>query len=396
MLVVVHGTPGAPGHHEPVRSTGDLGTLASSEPIVPAYGGACIAGVARGVLDALEGGAPPAWLPAPLMRARQVVLLILDGLGWDQLRARRSLAPSMGAMEGGPVTSVAPTTTATALTSITTGLPPAAHGLLGYRVRVDDGDVLNVLRWRTAAGDARETLVPEEFQPVASFGGRAVPVVSRSYFAGSGFTRAFLQGAVHVGWRMPSTMRVEVSRLLAEGAPFVVAYYDGIDVVAHERGFGDHYDSELVAADRLVGDLAHALPPGAALAVTSDHGQVEVRREPVVLDPELLADVEMMSGEARFRWLHAAPGAAERLAETIAERYGSLAWVRRRDEVVAEGWLGGDPAGAAAGRIGDVAVAAREPVAFFDPQDVGESRLVCRHGSLTRAEMLVPLLAWSA
>ena len=63
----------------------------------------------------------PDWLPAPLRAASQVVLLVVDGLGWLQLQSRARLAPVMAALEGGPITSVAPTTTATALTSLALG-----------------------------------------------------------------------------------------------------------------------------------------------------------------------------------------------------------------------------------------------------------------------------------
>ena len=77
-----------------------------------------------------------------------------------------------------------------------------------------------------------------------------MPVVTRAGFRGSGFTDAHLAGTRLVGWEVASSIKVEVSRLLAEGAPFVYAYYDAIDLVAHLKGFGEHYDAELVAADR--------------------------------------------------------------------------------------------------------------------------------------------------
>src|SRR5579872_5565086 len=106
---------------------------AAPEPMLPDYRGRCIANLVPGLTDP-DG--PPGWMPAGVEGAHQVVLLVLDGLGWDQLRERAALAPALCAMDGGPITSVAPTTTATALTSITTGLPPALHEVVGYRVRV--------------------------------------------------------------------------------------------------------------------------------------------------------------------------------------------------------------------------------------------------------------------
>jgi hypothetical protein len=367
--------------------------------VVPDYGGGCIASVVPALLahlDGLEDAAAglPGWMPAAVAGARQVVLLLLDGLGWLQLRERSALAPALLSMQGGPVTSVAPTTTATALTSIATGLAPSDHGMVGYRVRVGEGRVMNVLRWKVADEEALETVPPEEFQKRAAFAGRPVPTVTRSYFHKSGFSRAYLRSAPQVGWRVPSSICVEVRRLLAEGEPLVVAYYDGIDVVAHEQGFGAHYDAELVAADRLVGDLLASLPGDCALLVTADHGQVQLAGDPMTIHPQVMEGVTMLSGEARFRWLHTRPGAAGEVAAEASARYGSLAWVRTRDEAVEAGWFGGRPTGEVLERFGDVALVARAPVGFSDPAE-GEARLVCRHGSLTQAEMLVPLLGWS-
>jgi hypothetical protein len=322
-----------------------------------------------------------------------VVLLVLDGFGWHQLLERPGLAPTMTELTGGPITSVAPTTTATALTSITTGLPPAAHGVVGYRVRVGEGEVMNVLRWRTAAGDARVKVRPGVFQPSPAFAGRRVPVVTRTEFVSTGFTGAHLGGLPIRGWRMPSTLPVEVARLLAEGEPLVYAYYDGIDKVAHEWGLDAHYEAEVAAADRLVAEVLAVMPPGAALVVTSDHGQVDVHGDMITLSPEVMADVTLLSGEGRFRWLHARPGTVDRVAERAAAEYGDVAWVRSRQQVLDEGWFGGIPVPEVAERLGDVAVVAHAPVAFLDPADTGERTMVSRHGSLTAAEMLVPLLA---
>ncbi|HVM03930.1 MAG TPA: alkaline phosphatase family protein [Acidimicrobiales bacterium] len=359
-------------------------------PVLPAYGGACLSSLVPALLSPVpEAGE---WMPLAVREAAQVVLLVLDGLGWEQLQERSELAPVLGSMDGGPITSVAPTTTATALTSISTGLPPARHGVVGYRVRVGARDVLNVLRWNTAAGDARPTVPPEAFQTSPAFGGTAPPVVTRAEFATTGFTAAHLAGTRLHGWRLPSAVPVEVGRLLRAGEPFVYAYYDGVDKVAHDRGFGSYYDAELVATDRLVGDLLDVLPPEAALVVTSDHGQVQVEGAGIELAPEVMADVDLLSGEGRFRWLHARPGTAGRLAATARRLYDEVAWVRTFDEVVEEGWLGGRPSPEVARRLGDVALVPFEPVAFLDPADTGESRLVCRHGSLTPAEALVPLL----
>ena len=372
--------------------------LTTPAPVLPDWGGRCLTAVVPALLEHLRPGSGtlPEWMPAPVHHARQIVLLVLDGLGARQLEVRRDLAPLLSGAEGTVLTSVAPSTTAAALTSLVTGLPPAVHGTVGYRVAVG-GDVLNVLAWRIGDRDARRQVRPRRFQPYGAFpwDGARVPVVSRYDYAATGFTAAHLGDAVLYGWHTSAGLAVEVRRLVSRGAPLVYAYYDGIDRTAHARGLGEHYDAELRAVDRLVGDVLDVLPPEATLVVTADHGQVEVGPSVQVLGPEIMDDVVLLSGEGRFRWLHTRPGATEDVAAAARERYGRLAWVRTLEEVVDEGWLGGEPVPEVVGRLGDVVLAPYAPTAFLDPADTGEQRLVCRHGSLTADEMEVPLLAWA-
>jgi predicted AlkP superfamily pyrophosphatase or phosphodiesterase len=340
-------------------------------------------------------GSRPAWLPGPLRLARQVVLLVLDGLGWLQLRERERVAPFLADLEGFAISSVAPTTTATALTSLTLGLPPAGHGIVGYKFLVEgpSGDeILNVLRWTTRSGDARGFLPPSRLQHLAAFGGRRVPVVSKADFSGSGFSQAHQRGGREVSWVVPSSLPPLVRALLSEGEPFVYAYYDGIDKVAHASGLGGLYAAELGYVDRVVSDIVAVLPPGAALAVTADHGQVEVGDRARAMAPEVAAKTELMSGDARFRWLHSRPGLADALYEAAASRYADEAWVATRDQVLTAGVFGGVPSADACGRLGDVVVVPFGATAYLDPHDAGDVRLVCRHGGLSREELDVPLL----
>ena len=368
-------------------------TEVGDHPLVPDYGGACLSNVVPALLE--PGEATPPWLPAIAAEADQVVLLLLDGLGWEQLEDRRHLAPNLSAMAGADILTVAPSTTAAALTSLTTGTAPGDHGVVGYRV-LQDGDVLNILRWSTPSGDARRRIEPRAVQSEPAFGGQRPPVVTRAEFADTGFTQAHLDRVRFTGYRVPSTLVTEVGRLAGAGEPFVYAYYDGIDKVAHEYGLREHYDAELAFVDRLVGDVLAVLPAGAALVVTADHGQVDVGDRIVAPDPEVLGHVRQQSGEGRFRWLHALPGHEHALAEAARACHGEQAWVRTLAEVEMEGWFGSTISDAARVRLGDVALVAREDISFSDPADSGVFELVGRHGSLTPAEMRVPLLAAAA
>jgi hypothetical protein len=361
-----------------------VATALHSEPTRAQYGGACVASIVPAILR----GEHPGWLPEAVTGARTVVLLVLDGLGWDALGAHAARMPNLSGMAGGAITTVVPSTTAAALTSITTGLPPSIHGVVGFRIAVD-GDVLNVLGYQLAK--SKRPPDPFTVQRHPPFLGRPAVVVSGSAFRDSGFTKVHMRDARYVGYRAESTL-VEHLRVLTRGDDrFVYAYYPGIDEVAHAYGLRDgFYAAELAGADRLVGDVLAALPGDAALVVTADHGQSHVGPDGWRTLGDLADYVAFCSGDARFRYLHAKRGGGAELAEAARDAYAAEAWVYSRDELLDGGWLGPDPSATTRRRVGDVVLAAHDGIAFVDPAMPREVHLVSAHGSLTSAEMLVP------
>ena len=355
-------------------------------PVRPAYARAGLANLVPALLGVREAD----WLPACVSGATTIVLLALDGLGWEAIEARRDTLTELGALEGGPITTVVPSTTATALTSLTTGLEPGRHGVLGYRVRVE-GTVINMLTWHS---DARHAPAALDVQRHPPFFGREVPVVTKAEFRHTAFTDVHLRGTRFFGWHALSSLVEQCRRLAEAREPFVYAYYPGVDTVAHAHGLHDgFYDAEIVAVDRLVGDLLAALPSECALVLTSDHGQVHVGPEGWLPLRPIVELVDVCSGDGRFRYLHARRGAADELLEAARSEFGGHAWVLGREELIDDGWLGPEVTPVTRRRLGDVALAAKGTVAFVDPALEREARIVSAHGSLTAAEMLVPLLA---
>lgn len=363
-----------------------------TEPIRPAFGTGCLTEILPAML-----GYPPAGgsaLPIDLSGPEPKVLLVLDGLGWEQLQARLHVAPTIASFAGGPITSVAPSTTAAALTSITTGLTPGEHGVVGYRMMVGD-EVLNTLRWHTDRhGDARKTIPPDVIQPYSPFMGERVALVSKAEFARSGFSKAHLRGVHLTGYRTAALLVHETARLVSEGEPVVYAYYDGIDKIAHEYGLGSEYEAELGFVDYLVASLLDALPEGTQLALTADHGQVDCRDGTVLVSEEVQDLTASMSGEGRFRWLHAhSQDTIDSLLSAAEAAHGHHAWVASREQILDEHWFGQVARPEVQDRLGDVALLPFEPISFFDPKDSGLFELIGRHGSLTSAEMYVPLVS---
>jgi hypothetical protein len=365
----------------------NLPNLGRVEGVRPEYAGPNV----TGVVPALLGLRPVEWMPAPVAGARATVLLVLDGLGWNAFGRFPDQLSELRACTGGSVTTVVPSTTPAALTSIATGLPPSRHGITGFRIRHERG-VLNAIRWQLADGSRPPD--PEHVQKERVFGGRPVPVVTKAMFRTTGFTAAHLRGTQFHGWQTTSVLVEHVRALVADGAPFVYAYYSGVDEVAHAHGLESaFYPAELAAADRLVGELLDAIPDDAALVVTADHGQVQVGPNGWRSLAPLHEMVETYAGDGRFRHLHAKPGRAGELHAAAEELHGTDAWVFRRDQLLDEGWLGPDPVPAVYRRVGDVVLAARTAVGFVDPTLPYEAELIGAHGSITPAEVEVPLVA---
>jgi hypothetical protein len=353
-----------------------------SSQIRPAYDGACITNAVR----ALQGGAD--WIPDAARGARSIVMLVLDGLGWDALGRHLDALPTLRAMQGGPITSVVPSTTPTALTSISTGAPPAQHGVLAYRIFVGGG-VLNVIRWQMHGAAPADTM---DIQPLEAFSGQPIPVVTRAQFRDTKFTEILYRGAEQHGYFSTSGLVEHCRAQVDLGERFIYAYYDGLDLVAHMHGMHDRFfAAELSYCDAMVSQLLDAVGDDVAVVVTADHGHVHFsdRIELGAINDLCVAQ----AGESRFRYLHSKPGATAELLAAAQELCAPYGWCFTRDQLIDEGWFGPRPPSAdVRRRIGDVVLAAREPVGFVDPANPGESRLLSGHGSITSGDMLVPFI----
>ncbi len=363
-----------------------------TRPRLPAYKAGCITGIIPALLGPSGTKEIPSWMPNCVQGARQVVLLVIDGLGWHQLQNNLEHCPTLGSMQGSSITTVAPTTTVSALTSITTGLAPAEHGLVGYRIDMG-GRVMQMLKWGDEKGDLRNMYSPDLVQPCPPFMGASVPVLSKAELEGSAFTQAHLRGVRPKGWRAASSISVEIGELLRAGEKFIYAYYDGVDKIAHERGFGPFYEAELRSADSLVANIKDVLVSGSVLLVTADHGQVMVGTNTLPPHANVLAMTAYQSGEGRFRWLHARNGTEVELLARATQHHSDCAWVVSKEQVIDEQWLGPRLGPATRKRLGDVALVPRDAISFDDPADTGPYMLQCRHGALTDDELDVPLLA---
>lgn len=354
------------------------------------------AGERPGLLDVL---APLASAPED---GRDLVVL-LDGVGADLLTEHRALTPTLRRLEGSVerIRTVTPSTTASAMVSLHTGLAPLEHGVLGY-LGFDPVGRRAVNQLTGAPGLDPHAWMPLT-TPVEAGTRRAVQVAPAKH------ARSHLSGVAYRGWEFLAQGRgdrVEAVRTaLHRGGPeaLVHLHVDDVDHAGHVHGIdSEPWRTALAEVDALIGTLLRRVPRGTRVHLTADHGMVDTSAAHTVdlaEEPAILSLVEEVTGEARALALHAVPGdgAAAELAERMRVLMGERALVLTREQVLASGLLG--PAATAIpehvqGRIADVLVLARGRwgVDDFSRRPETARSMIGVHGSLTSAEAVVPLL----
>jgi Type I phosphodiesterase / nucleotide pyrophosphatase len=344
----------------------------------------------------VDVGLPPSSIELP--EARSYVVFLVDGLGYELLRDHAEHAPYLHSLlaDQPPATVGVPSTTVTSLTSFGTALMPGTHGVVGFTSRIPGtDDLLNALMWS-------RNVDPLEWQPHPTALGRLAAagvqttVVNKREFAGSGLTLASQRGAEFVGAdRVGERMAATVTASACE--PSLSYLYDGdLDWTGHRYGVAStSWQLQLAMIDAAAEQLREALRDETRLVVVADHGMVDSpkdKRLDVDEYLDLLDGVVVFGGEARFRHVYCRGGAVDDVAAAWRARVGDRAEVLTRDEALARGWFG-PVTGPVRPRIGDVLVAARGDFSVMSSVAFPyEAKLVGLHGSLTPAEMLIPML----
>lgn len=341
--------------------------------------------------SSIDFGSAAAGLELP--SARRVCVVLVDGLGAHQLTSRSGHFPFLRKREMRTMTSVAPSTTAAAITAFGTAALPGATGMLGYTVRRPGTDeLLNMIRWD------EDLLAMTDWQTVPTLAEQlAAPsrfvTLAPARFAGSGLTLASLRGARSVpGESLAERVDSAVAELSSGRADVAYLYWGEVDHVGHVSGWKSwQWGEEASATDSEMARLARSLPAGTLLIVTADHGMVDVTSSVDVReDPVLGEGVRLVAGEPRAMHLFcdADPTA---VAARWADRLGDGAWVLPREEALP---LFGPLDSRFAGSIGDVVVFMRGTGVVVDSatQTPSSMALIGVHGSLTPEEMYVPLI----
>jgi hypothetical protein len=401
--------------------------------VYPYYNGLCLTNLPASICrwlgaPELGGSALDAEIHAQLDEGlrggsfRHVILLVVDGLGLDRLQeALAGQDPDLSVWrelaESGllaPLTSIAPSTTASALTTFWTGVPPAAHGVLGYELWLKEyGVIANMIRHSPAsfAGEVgslrRAGFDPETFLPVPTFGPhlKAHGVHVRAYqhhaIARSGLSTMLMPGVETVPFRGLSDLFISLEeRSATSGGERLYSYIYWGDLDEHMHLFGPQNPRvtlEFAAFSRQLRGFLHRLAGhgDTLLLITADHGHISTPRAAkyeLRNHPDLLRCMAMLpSSEARLPFVFLRPGSEQRFLDYLEEAWPGQFRAFPAAQALEAGLFGADAiCERTVDRLGDYLVVPQGSAYWWFANR--DNPMVGRHGGLSQAEMLVPLL----
>jgi predicted AlkP superfamily pyrophosphatase or phosphodiesterase len=325
------------------------------------------------------------------------VLILIDGMGQDAVDKYSDQFPIFDELKQvKKLYTNFPSTTATSLSTLGTGVLPGVHGMLGYTVRVprSDNRLLNALKWDERVDPVMWQKVPTLFER-AVLAGVSVTHVAAKRYEGSGFTQAALRGAKYVGANGVDEMATAVSAALKLQPSFVYTYLNTLDSAGHSDGVGsDKWLTALQQVSEFISKVKQLAPAGTRIWVTSDHGMVN-STEQVILgqDNKLLENVTLIGGEPRARHIYIKEGAASETITQWQEFFGNKARVLSKESAIKDELFGPVVTEDSHDRLGDLIAIANNDLILVDPARVREeSSMVGHHGGITDIEVEIPLL----
>jgi hypothetical protein len=368
--------------------------------------------LAERILQALEGD------------YQRVILVLMDGLAYHRLDRwmQQGLTPIWNTLAGRglfiPLTSVSPSTTSSALTTLWTGRSPTEHGITGYEMWMKEyGIVANTIlhmpiTFKSDLGAlGRAGFEPEKFISFKTLGTHLAEHGVKSYafqhhsIADSGLSRMLFKDATVKSFSTAADLWINLRHLLESepnGRLYAWVYWDQVDSFGHFYGPDDERTSAEFALfgqameQLLLDRLSPAARRETLLILTADHGQIATRPDPhydLRNHPGLMRRLHINpTGENRFTYLHVRPGQSEAVREYLERAWPNQFAIVDSAYVASMGLFGpGKAHSELQDRIGDYLVVAHGDAYFWWANK--ENWMYGRHGGLHAEEMLVPFLA---
>lgn len=331
--------------------------------------------------------------------ATRVCVVLVDGLGSENIRAGAGHAPFLNAAlkDSKSINTVFPTTTAAAITSFGVGTAPSRHGVFGYSVyERSTGMVRNLLSgWDEHFKPSTFVTQPSVASLAHEHGVKAFTVGPAEY-SGSGFTNLNMAGAEYRPARSFAERVSETRAILtSKQKSLTYLYFPELDSTAHAFGVNSMaWLTKLEDLDAALKDLVSELPAGTAVVLTADHGVVDVPSEnQIMLDELEIERLVAVTGDPRNTFIYFEPGTDISLAALqLTERLGDRVMVCSPEEIKNQGWFESEISNSE--YLPDLFLISNPGFAcyhrgFAKPQSL---KMIGQHGGISQAELSVPLL----
>jgi hypothetical protein len=357
--------------------------------------------------------------------ARKVILILMDALAFHRLQSwmvdNKDMVWNYLVADGllVPLTSISPSTTSSAITTLWTGRSPAEHGIVGYELWLKEyGVVANMIEhkpitYRGGIGNLSQAgFSPDTFLPVSSitahFKEHGVSPYAFQHYSiiNSGLSRMFMEGANRQSFRTAADLWVSLRHLFDQSPNermYAWVYWGAVDGLSHFYGPDDERPKAEFALfssafERFfVNELSPSVRKDTLVVLISDHGQIVTNKFKTDYDlrnhPEFTRLLHILpTGENRLAYLHVRPGKTEAVKGYIQNAWPGQFVVLESNLALEQGLLGpGKPYERLPERLGDLIAIARGDAYWW--WATKENPIIGRHGGLSPDEMLVPFLA---
>jgi predicted AlkP superfamily pyrophosphatase or phosphodiesterase len=390
-----------------------LGHLSQTNHMpLPDYAGGSIVNLVSSIATALGNASclypPLRELPPSALGTGNVVLLVIDGLGHDYL-AQAQPTSCLRQHLRAAITSVFPSTTATAITTFLTGLAPQQHGLTGWHVYFKElGTVAAVLPFRPRHGGPSLTQSGIDAATLFGHGSLFDRLTVRSFVVApqrivhSEFNLAHAVRALARGYgSLPQFFqRIEEALSGADERRYVYAYYPELDSLAHEHGIAStQVAAHFAELDAAFADfLGRIQGSGSTVVVTADHGfidtgpdtMIEVDQHPALAETLVLP----LCGESRAAYCYVHAHKREQFERYVLDELSEYTELFESAQLVERGYFGsGEPHPRLLERIGDYTLVMKQNYVIKDwlPNERRHAHIGV-HGGVSEQEMMVPLI----
>ena len=354
---------------------------------------------------------------------KRVLLILMDALSLTRFQkwvGEKKLPVWEKLIKNGqlfPLTSIVPSTTTTAMTTLWSGKAAAQHGVAGYELWLKEyGVVANMITqspitYKNDGGSLEKAgFDPDNCLPVKTLGthlkenGVQAHAFHHYSIAYSGLSRSYLRDAEMHSFSSAADLWVSLRELISTHLNeklYLWTYWSGVDGLGHRHGpQNERVEAEFISfSDSFEKFFVNKLSPqereDTLVILTADHGMVYTAKKTefdLRYHPEFLDMLHIRpTGESRFTFLFVKPGCKEKVKEYVEKTWPDQFFVRETHEILESGLMGSeDHWPGIEDRTGDLILLARGD-AFLWWSDK-ENPLLGRHGGLTPDEMLVPFL----